>query len=215
MRALPLLTVAAAAAVLLVGCTPASSTAQPSTSKKGVASPSPTPTIDPGPVALTKEQAGERYLDLMCERNAITLQINSAFAAKEDEYLSGGNPDVTAIKQLGTEALRVNRVTVELLDDSYYTWPDNTRTLVKTIRDTVLGEAAGYSAMANAASFKAAYEAPANTVNPGNAPQELRYALGLSADTSASCAGHETAADQLHAEMTSRNEYLATFDGKS
>ena len=48
------------------------------------ASPSPSvPALDPGPVVLTVEEAGNRYLDLVCERNLAANTVYQAFVAGE------------------------------------------------------------------------------------------------------------------------------------
>lgn len=203
----------AAALLFLVGCSPAASNSGSESASENSAksSPTPTPTIPTGPVALTKQEAGERYLDLICQRNDVGAKLNAAFEAKESAYLDGESVDVSAVTTIATEALRVNRVTVELIDDTYYTWPDNTGELLQAIKGSLLGEAQTFSEIANATSFADAYNTPASSVDPGTAPQELRYKLGLAADTTASCKGKEEAADVLHAEMTERNEYLAKF----
>lgn len=214
MRVTSLLALGAAAIVLLVGCTSAPVEAQKPTQRENAApsaEPAPTPTIDVGPVELNTEQAGERYLNLMCQRNDAVYKVNDAFQAKADEYLNGGDPDPTEVKKAAAEAMRVSRVTVELIDDPYYVWPDGTGELLQTLKGSLLGDAGYYSAVANATSFDAANNVSAPSIDVGSAPQELRYKLGLPADTTTSCKGLETAADPLHAEMQQRNEYLASF----
>ncbi|WP_251450884.1 hypothetical protein [Microbacterium sp. Marseille-Q6648] len=174
--------------------------------------PSPTPTIDVGPVELSTEEAGQRYLGIVCQRNVAGTGLNEAFAAQEDTFLNGGEADATAVKAAAAEALRVGRLSVELLDDSYYMWPAEIQDDLIAIRDAQIAEAATLSAIVNAGRFEDAYYATWPIDPRPGAAQEIRYQLGLSADTAASCQGFETATDSLHAEMTNRLEYLAGFE---
>lgn len=202
----------ATALLVLTGCAPATTNAAPTPSAEPTVAPSPTPTIDPGPVELDEKAASERYLGIVCQRNAINVQLHDAFVAQEDTFFNGGNPDVSAAKAAAAEGLRVNRLAIELIDDTYYTWPDGVGPHLQAIRTAYLGLASYYDLIVNSTRFEDAYYAErANDEAAAAAAQELRYQLGLPADTTSSCVGHEQAADTLHAEMTERNEYLATF----
>lgn len=204
--------IGAAILMLLVGCSQTTPNSADPTFSTPSATPSPTPTIDPGPVELTDEEAGIRYLMIICQRNASGTQLAAAFAAQEGTFLNGDEADATAVKAAAAEALRLNRLGTELFDDPYYVWPENVATHVKTLRDYTVAESGTLSQIANAPRYEDAYYAiwPADTT--GGAAQEIRYQLGLSPDTTASCVGYETGTDKLHAEMTERNEYLATFE---
>lgn len=207
-----MVTICAVTILLLAGCSMSAETAQPQAAQKTATPvPSPTPTIDPGPVVLTKEEAAERYLGLVCQRNVLVFGLNDAFKAQEKTYLNGGSGDVTEVKALSAEALRVNRLAIELIDDPYYTWPSGIDQHLQTIRQSYMSLFSYYDSLANAKSFEDAYYLTAEQGNGATAAQEIRYQLGLPADTSASCKGKETATDLLHAEMIERNEYLATF----
>ena len=200
------------AIAFLAGCTATPDADASGADTTTTSEPSPTPTIDPGPVALTKEEAGERYLGIVCQRNGAVVPYSAAFAAADEVYIGGGDPDITALKAADAELLRVTTVQVTLFDDPYYTWPEGMAKHLKKIRDTDLGLLGVFDGVTNATTYVAANDASMATV-PDSAlsVQEVRYQLGLSADTTASCKGYETTADALHAEMLERDEYLASF----
>lgn len=204
---------AAAVILLLSSCSAAS---PPDTAVEAVespsATPSPTPTIDPGPVELTKKDAAERYLGIVCQRNSLVYQLNDAFDAQEDAFLSGGAGDVSEVKKIAAESMRVNRLAIEIIDDTYYTWPEGVAEHLKTIRQSYIALASYYDALTNAGSFEEAYYSTAPESGGAAAAQEIRYQLGLPADTTSSCKGKETMSDVLHQEMTKRNEYLTSFE---
>lgn len=211
----PAIAVGAATAVLLLlsGCsaaTPSNSVAE-KTSESPSVTPSPTPTIDPGPVELTKEEAAERYLGVVCQRNTLVHQLNDAFDAQEDAFLNGGAGDVSEVKKIAEESLRVNRLAIEIIDDTYYTWPDGVAEHLKTIRQSYIALASHYDGLINAGSFEEAYYSVPPESGGATAAQEIRYQLGLPADTTSSCKGKERMSDMLHQEMIQRNEYLASF----
>lgn len=201
--------IGATALVILTGC--AASPAADSAA--GTPSSSPTPTIDPGPVALSVEDAGIRYLGIVCQRNGANEALNQAFTAGEETYLNGGDADPSAVKAAAAESLRVNSVQVALFDDGYFTWPEGLDVHIRAVRDASMKATSMYDSIANASSYAAAYNvAIVDDPAGAQAAQEIRYQLQLSPDTSASCEGYETAADALHAEMTERNAYLASFE---
>lgn len=214
MRPVLIASAAAVGLLLLSGCSVAASPsdANAEVSETATAAPSPTPTIDPGPVELTKEEAANRYLGIVCQRNVLVYQLNDAFGAQEDVYLNGGDGDATEIKTIAAESLRVNRVAIEIIDDPYYTWPGGIDEHMQTIRQSYIGLSSYYDMLMNAGSFEDAYYASAPENEGAAAAQEIRYQLGLPADTRSSCEGKEALADALHQEMTERNEYLASFN---
>lgn len=200
------------ALVLLTGCTAPASTGTEDTQATQAPSPSPTPSIARGPVELTKEEAGERYLGIVCQRNGATERLNQAFVAGEEAYLNGGNPDVAAVKASAAEVLRLNTMQIALLDDPYFTWPDGLDAHLSNVRDASMTQASTFNALVNAATYEDAYNQPVSDDPEGaKSSQEIRYQLELSPDTTASCQGYETATEALHTEMMERNEYLASF----
>jgi hypothetical protein len=192
-------------ALALTGCVANSGSpagAEPSTTA--------TPSIDPGPVALSKEAAALRYLDIVCANNISSKALNDAFAAGEEPYLSGSEPDATAVHAAATASVDNHRLAIEQLDDTYFTWPDLVAAQLPHVRSGYMSEMSTLSAMSTATSFKAAYNSlfPASTPEEKTAGQEIRYQLGISADTDATCAGHETGLTALAAEKLERDAGL-------
>lgn len=195
-------------ALLLTGC----SASTPEQLAEPRSTSSPTPTIDPGPIELTSDQAADRYLSIVCQRNIANAVMNDAFVAQEDVFLNGEEADITAIKAAATEAMRINRLSVELIDDAYFTWPNDLGSHLKKIRDSQIAQMSMYDGIINATRYEDAYYTTApDSSEASAAAQEIRYQLGLSSDTTVSCQGFETATDVAHAEMLERNEYLASF----
>jgi hypothetical protein len=178
------------------------------------ATPTPSPTIDIGPVELTESEAAERYLDLVCATNQANEALDAAIIAGEPEWLNGGAPDPSAIKAAATESMRLARLAVELIDDEYYIWPGDVGTYLQHIRETFIQDLSLLSAVANVTRFEDAYFMPwpERTSEQASAGQEIRYQLGLDADTTASCVGYETGLEDLHQEMIERAEYLEQFE---
>lgn len=102
---------------------------------------------------------------------------------------------------------------MEVADDDYFTWPESVAGYLKTVRDSQLAEGSALSSMVNARNYEDAYYADwPDQTEASAASQEIRYQLGIDPDTAASCVGFETATDDLHKEMTERQEYLRSFD---
>lgn len=163
-------------------------------------------------MTLSIEAAGARYLGIVCQANVAGGALSDEFAAQEDTFLNGGEADVSAVNARAAENLRVDRVAVELFDDAYYMWPEAVVDQVKLVRDSYVAESSTLSQIANATRFEDAYYAqwPDETAS-STAAQEIRYQLGLSADTTTSCTGFDQTADTLHGEMLAREAYLAGF----
>ncbi len=190
---------------LLAGCTSSPATNAPASEELAA------PAIDPGPVELTDEEAADRYLAIVCQPNIASGTLVAAFDAGEPEFLNGGSPSVEAVVAAANERMRVTRQAIELLDDTYYTWPKSVSEPLTHIRSSYMTEMATFSQMINAATFEDAYYAPFPPATPEqqSAGQEIRYQLKLDADTTATCEGKDAAQDEAHAEMTERNELLA------
>jgi hypothetical protein len=200
------LALALAAVLTLAGCT-AAPVAAP------MVSPSPTPTIDLGPVELSKEEAATYYLRLVCQPNTAGQALQDAIVAGEDEFLNGGEPDPSAAKAAASEKLRIDRLVIEVFDDPYFVWPKGVAEQIAHIRSSFIADQGSLSTLANATRYADVYYYiyPAATAEQLAAPQEIRYQLGLDADTVSSCAGYESELEVAHAEMTERNVELAKW----
>lgn len=202
----------AAACLVLVGC--AAPAGEPSASTPSqTATPTPTPTIDPGPVALSVEEAADRYLGIVCPTNATVDALNAAFDASEDEFLNGGSPDPTAVKAAAQAQMDSVTTQAELFDDDYFEWPEDLGEQIRILRDFNVAALATLSTMVNAPDYETAYYAvwPDGAASQA-AAQEVRYQLGIGADTSATCVDHRDKHAVLVAEKAEREEQLATLD---
>lgn len=203
------------AALLLSGCVASPSAIQadpePSASMSATVTPAPTPTIPTGPVMLDVEAAGERYLKIMCQRNDAINALNDAYIAEEENYYADRRTDVSEINATAKDAMRITRMVAELLDDDYYVWPDAVAKQLQTLRTSEIADGAPLSEWSNANTFEESMSVQWMG-DPGSAAQEIRYELGLSADTVESCKGFKNGTAELHAEMVERAKYLATFE---
>lgn len=193
------------AVLLLAGCAP---TAPPI-----AASPTPSAPVDADIVSppaafvqLDTAHAADRYLDLVCPNNLATRALADAFDAGEEEMLSGGDPDASAVRAAAARRLDLNRRTLTLLDDPFFRWPADVNDQVAQVRSSYLAELPTLDAMSNAASFSDAFYTTFAEASPEqrSAGQEIRYTLGIDADTVASCVGHETGIERLTAEHDER-----------
>jgi hypothetical protein len=173
-----------------------------------------TPAIDPGPIELTVEEAGDRYLDIVCANNFAIENLNAAFVAGEPDHLNGGAPDPTAVKEAAAETARLARLAIEVLDDDYYMWPEEIADQIPHIRTGYLAQLTTDEQIALSKTYDEAYYTPQTetTVEQKTAGQEIRLQLKLPSDTMASCEGHEDGLRVLTEEKTERDEGLAKQD---
>lgn len=161
---------------------------------------------------LTNDEAAERYLGIVCQRNASMAALMDAIKAKEKQHLNGGEPGTKKIRAVAKEGMRVARAAIEITDDDYYTWPDDVVRPLKILRDAYLHDISMLNQISTEKDYDEIYYASwPDQEDAAAAAQEIRYQLGIDPDTSASCRGHETATDDLYAQMTERREYLASF----
>lgn len=179
--------------------------------------PTPTPTIDPGPVILSKADAGERFLEIVCPVNAASQTVTDAGLARVPEFNKGETPDSTDINAAATEAVRMDGLAVEAIEDEYYKWPGDVGANLGYIRDVLSGEMTALGDAIKAPVFEKVYfsEKPTLSSEQANAGKEIRSQLDLDSDTDKSCVGHDKALDALHQDMLDRIEYLAKFDAKN
>lgn len=149
----------------------------------------PTPTRDAGPIILTDSDAAVRYLSIVCDNNAAGDALYAAFTAGEAVYLDGGTPDLASLKSAASASLDLNRSAIELLEDEYFAWPENVAEHITFVRQGYMAGLSQLDGIINAATFEEAYGTPSPVLTPEQdaAGQEVRYQLGLDADTTASC----------------------------
>ncbi|UOQ90165.1 hypothetical protein MUN74_04400 [Agromyces endophyticus] len=199
----------AATCLMLAGCT-ATPNHQAAPKPSQTITPSPTPTIDPGPVELTVDEAADRYLGIVCPTNATIEALTAAFKASEDEFLNGGSPDPAAVKAAAQVQMDSISAQTELFDDEYYEWPNDLGNEITTLRDFNISALGTLSTMVNAPDYESAYDAvwPDGAASQA-AAQEIRYQLGIGADTSATCMDHRDKHAVLIAEKQEREKQLA------
>ncbi|PPF29906.1 hypothetical protein C5D07_00840 [Rathayibacter tritici] len=192
-----------AATLVVTACTATQPAAAP---LESTATPTPEMSVGPAFVELDTSQAASRYLDLVCPNNIAINNLSEVFSAGEDDLLNGGSPDPAGVHAAASTRLDLTRRTLTLLDDSYYHWPSEVSEQLETIRSSFLAELSTLDTMANSADFRDAYYTtfPEATAEQQSAGQEVRYALGIDADTVASCVGHENGVDILTAEKEKR-----------
>lgn len=152
-----------AAATLLAGCTGSatdagSSSAPPPTPVSSSATPTPTPSATPtptptptptGPVELTIEEAGERYLTYVCVSNA----ANDKYFDTQDKYdayasdSDSPHPKTRKAAQRGAEAYST---TAQALADPEYVWPESVQKDVAAVANYVYEQSAWFSSIAEA-----------------------------------------------------------------
>ncbi|WP_166880003.1 hypothetical protein [Salinibacterium sp. ZJ450] len=162
-------------------------------------------------MTLTAADGAQRYLDIVCANNIAAGKLADAFTAGEAEWLNGGAPDPGAVKTAATDRVALNRIAIEQLDDTYFVWPDTVAGHLPHIRTSYMAELSTLNAIANAGSYEDAYYTtwPEMPAEQQAAAQEIRYQLGLSADTDASCVGHENGLNALAAAKADRDAALA------
>lgn len=172
--------------------------------------PPPTFTIDPGPVALSVEEAAERYLRIVCPTNAASVALSAAFAASGKEFLGGGAPDPAAVKRAAQASLTRETENASLFDDPYYVWPDEVEDQILIVRDSSVQSLRALSMVVNAGTYEAAYYVawPDESAAAG-ASQAIRYQLGIGADTTATCVDYADGHEVLLAEREDREAKLA------
>lgn len=199
------ITVAAALLLLaLSGCTAPAAPGDPAKTTPTV------PAVDPGPVELSADEASERYLSIVCPANFGAKEYNAAFKAGEDEYLNGGAPDPTAVRNASTKHAELARAAVGFLDDEYFVWPSKVGEQIPHVRASYMGQLTSSQAAANAGTYEEAYNTPlaATTPEQDNSGQEIRLQLDLPSDTMASCVGFEDGHINLAQERTEREAAL-------
>ncbi|MGW4928268.1 hypothetical protein ACWEOH_03870 [Agromyces sp. NPDC004153] len=194
----------------LAACSPSSPSTHAVGSAEASGSATPTPTVDPGPVELTTEEAAARYLNIVCPTNAAANALNAAFRASEEEFLNGGAPDPAGVKAAAQAQMTSRQTEAELFDDDYYEWPESIEPHITTLRDSDVAALGTLSAMVNAPDYETAYYAvwPDQTA-PQASAQEIRFQLGIGADTQATCVGYEGGHDVLVAERREREAALS------
>lgn len=190
------------AALTLTGCSPFAFLPGPTTSKQPETT-QPEVEVEQGPVELTRAEAGQRYLDIVCQPNEAWDAYDIAWIALEDAEAAGGSLDITAVQEAAAELLHLRQQEAALLEDPRFVWPTSVQDQILLLQDMNLSDMRLLELEVNARNFDELWRIsyPELTAEELRAPQEIRLNLGIDADTVASCRGHEQENDRLYAEL--------------
>ena len=176
-----------ATATLLAGCTGSatdagSSSAPPPTSASTSATPTPsvtpTPTPTPtGPVELTIEEAGDRFLTYVCASNA-SIDVYSRARDKFDAYTSSDAEPHPKTKKAAQKAADAHSAAARGLSDAGFLWPESVRNKVTTVATGIFEEAAFYSSVVEAKTWSDTDSRPRGG-KTSRAASAVRLTLGL------------------------------------
>ena len=204
-----LIILSAVSALLLTGC--AESTEQPAQTPAPVvsaeATPAPTPTVDPGPVTLTIEEARNRYLQIVCPPNFMAGELTAVQSPLDEQWFAGQNPDVTVLHDVVLRQIDARRAAIKLFDDDYFVWPGESGVIAERIRASYVGSLAGLDQMSRATKYSELTEIQWPDPD-ATAGQEMRLELDLPVDTAGSCTGFEDGHEVLLAEQAEREVAL-------
>ncbi|RLP70056.1 hypothetical protein D9V30_05160 [Mycetocola reblochoni] len=141
----------------------------------------------------------------MCDNNAAIDALATAFNEGEAELLAGGAPDPANVQEKAQNRIELNGMSLDILDDSFYVWPKRIREDISHIRESYLSELSTLNQMATSDFETAYYSTFAETEGGATAGQNIRYELGLDANTSTSCDDFYGKLPEIHAETASRS----------
>lgn len=161
--------------------------------------PDPSPTV----AALDKTSAGELYLKIVCDTNEASSAFNAAIATANEASNAGQTPDIAPVTSAAAESVARDRKAITVFDDNYYVWPDSVAGNIATFRENLMNELSTFQQVASADSWETIIAIPAANTD-ATASQEIRYQLGLDADTESSCDGKTGNLDRLAKESAAR-----------
>lgn len=182
---------AVSSVVVLAACTggvadgtspSATSPLAPQSSAPTTSAPSPTATPTPrptptGPVELTIEEAGERYLTYICASNA-SIDVYSRARDKFDLYTSSDEEPHPKTKRAAQKAADALTAAAQGLSDAGYLWPEAVRNKVALLATDAFESAAVYLSIAEAETWSDA-ESFGRGGKAERAASTVRLALGL------------------------------------
>lgn len=180
-----------AMATLLAGCTgsatdTASSSALPPTSASAAstaapsATPMPTPTPTPaptGPVELTIEEAGDRFLTYVCASNAANDKYYATLD-KFDTYSSNSDTPHPKTVKAAKRAAEAYVATAQAFVDPGYIWPESVQKDITIMATNQYEVASIYNSIADAETWSDADSFPSGN-KYSRAASAVRLALGL------------------------------------
>lgn len=141
------------------------------------------------PRVLTVDEAGERFLDIVCPSN----NAGDAVWAEFEALWKAGSGDLQNIQELAESAKDVSQSAATAIDDPKYVWPEVVQEDMDHMAESFIVDVSAYDELATTSSYKEAMDwvLPPLTPEQEAAAPNVRTALGLSDDTFASCEGHE------------------------
>lgn len=152
-----------------------------------------------GPQQMSIEDAGERYLNIVCTSNAAGDRAYDLLDAGLAELDAGGSPDVSAFNAAAAEARDVVQRSASLLGSDDVLWPTAVAEDIAKVQRSLLIEVSDWEGVRSSASIEEAgdFILSPEPVELEGAAQAVRAGLNISADTEASCVGRENGHDAL------------------
>lgn len=153
-----------------------------------------------GPQEMSIEDAGERYLNIVCTSNAAGARADAIIEAAIAELDAGGNPDPAPFFAAAAEARDLSQRSAALLGSEDVVWPEVVADDIKLVQRLLIGDVTYWEAQSKAGTLDAAWEMdfPAEDPAIASSAQVVRSGLNLGADLEASCVGFENG----HAALT-------------
>ena len=179
----------------LAGCTEAAPT-EPTAPARA------TPKESVGAATMTVEEAGERYLSIVCEANVAIDETSLASEVARTAYLNNEEVDVAPLTSGYARLLSLIELSAKEFANRDFIWPVEVATQIDTLRTGDIADFDHYQAIATATTYDEVLAAPEaqSTLEQDSAPQKIRFELGLSLDKEASCVGYENALTKLGEE---------------
>lgn len=129
--------------------------------------PAPTPTASPTPAAMSKEEAGAKYLELVAPSNALVEPFNAAAAAN----------DTAQVRALSAQQAEAYRAFADGLVAAQ--WPPEVQGAVDRLVTALAGDIAAFATAGASETDDQLWAALNARPAPSSAGQEIRILLGL------------------------------------
>lgn len=180
--------VGVATATLLAGCTGSATdagsssapptSASPSATPTPSTTPTPTPTPTPtGPVELTIEEAGDRFLTYVCASNAAINKYNAS-VDKFDAYSGASDSPHPKTVKAARRAAEAYVASAQAFVDPGYVWPESVQKDITIMATNQYEVASIYNSIADAKTWSDADSFPSGN-KFSRAASAVRLALGL------------------------------------
>lgn len=162
------------------------------------------PAPEPVELVMTDEEAGSLFLEIVCGVNATVYPYNDAINAAEEEYLAGGNPDMSGVTAAAKTYSDAVLQALVVFDDPYYVWPESVNGYIRQMRDGYFGFLDPLHALQQVNTYDGVYSVVFPT--PEMPAQKIRYELSLDSDVTQSCVDHGGSLAELAEESKARDK---------